>query len=117
MDPLTKLSMWNSGGNTTESTYFFRTPRSEPVNLHDLQSQRQVALRMQATEGVYQGEFRVSVPGNYLLESGTESIAFQVSEYKKFSVQSELLATGSAVALFFAIFVYQLKKRRGRYEN
>ncbi len=105
------IEFWSASGNTTDSTFFYRVKNSADTDLEDLSRSTHTSIKSIKVGDVYQGEFRISLPGKYRLKNGDSAYEFSVQEYSRFPIAYELGATALAVCVFLS-FVFVFKKKR-----
>jgi hypothetical protein len=104
------IKVWSAGKLSTENPVFFRTNSSDKAYLIYKNTKTEVSVI--PVEDQWQGEFRVSLPGTYKLQVGTESYPLEIQEYQRLAIHYELIFTALAVALFFMVLSF--KRRRPR---
>lgn len=104
------IKVWSAGKLTTENPVFFRTTSTEKAYL--IYKNQKTEVPVIPVENQWQGEFRVSLPGTYELQVGTESYPMQIQEYQRLAIHYELVFTALAVAVFFLVLLF--KRRRPR---
>lgn len=104
------IEVWSTGKLATENPIFFKSPSSEKAYLV-FQNQK-TEIPVLPVKDQWQGEFRVSLPGNYELQVGKETFPMNIQEYQRLPIQYELIFTVLAVALFFVVLAF--KRRRPR---
>ena len=105
------IEFWSASGNTTDSTFFYRVKNSADTDLEDVTRSTHTTIKSVKVGDVYQGEFRISLPGTYKLKNGENSYEFSVQDYSRFPIAYELGATALAVCIFLS-FVFVFKKKR-----
>ncbi len=75
------IKVWSTGKLSTENPVFFRTNSSEKAYL--IFNNKKTEVSVIPVEEQWQGEFRVSLPGTYELQVGTESYPMQIQEYQR----------------------------------
>lgn len=105
------IEIWSAGKIATENAIFFKSPSSEKAYL--IHKGQKTLLPTRDFGEFYQGEFRVSLPGEYTLSIGHEAKSFDVLQYQRLSMQFELALTIIAVAAFFLVLAF---KRRQKHE-
>ncbi|MEZ4815446.1 MAG: hypothetical protein R3A80_09620 [Bdellovibrionota bacterium] len=105
------IEVWSTGGLSTENPIFFKSQESGPALLTYKDTQTRLELTP-VDKNMWQGEFRVSLPGTYNLQIGKETETFEIEQYKRLEIRNELVFTFLAVAFFFVVLVF--KKRRPR---